>query len=211
MSTSSPNMVELIQAVVRAELRQMHTSRLGTVTAYDATSRRVDVLLACGVPSVDRHDLTVTWSDPPELRGVPVAALGTARSTMHVPLEVGDRVLITTLAHSMDEIVDVDGVLVVEPKDPRQQDLRDSVAIPVDWSSVSSESGESDRHISGEDVRVGDAATAQELALKSDLEDLKDIFSDWVVAANDGGGALKTLLTVGLANWPAGTSHLKGS
>lgn len=56
-------------------------------------------------------------------------------------------------------------------------------------------------------TEITGGGAAEALATKASLDALKTAFNDWVVAPNDGGQALKTLL----AGWtPAGTSKLKG-
>lgn len=54
------------------------------------------------------------------------------------------------------------------------------------------------------------SGSAELLATKQDLLDLAQVFTNWVVAPMDGGGALKTLLTSLISGgWPAGTSKFK--
>jgi len=55
--------------------------------------------------------------------------------------------------------------------------------------------------------------TSVPLGTLPDLQALRDVFTNWVVAPNDGGAALKALLTTLIAGppvWPAGTTVLEG-
>lgn len=65
----------------------------------------------------------------------------------------------------------------------------------------------------GKKISFSAGGIAVALATKADLDALKAIFTAWVVAATDGGGALKTLLTAGFGGvgpWnPAGTTVVK--
>ena len=56
-------------------------------------------------------------------------------------------------------------------------------------------------------TEITGGGTAEPLATKADLDELKAAFAAWVVSPNDGGAALKTEL----ASWsPLGTTKLKG-
>lgn len=48
------------------------------------------------------------------------------------------------------------------------------------------------------------------LGTLADLQALKSAIQGWTPVANDGGAALKTALTTLFANWPVGTTKLKG-
>lgn len=55
------------------------------------------------------------------------------------------------------------------------------------------------------------AGAAVTLCKHSDMVSLKTAFANWVVVPNDGGAALKTLLTTLIeTGWPFGTTKLKG-
>jgi hypothetical protein len=55
------------------------------------------------------------------------------------------------------------------------------------------------------------AGAAVALCKHSDMVSLKTQFANWIVVPNDGGGALKTLLTTLIGTgWPFGTTKLKG-
>lgn len=62
------------------------------------------------------------------------------------------------------------------------------------------------------EVRARAGGVPLRLATIADLEALAQAFATWVVVPNDGGAALKTLLTSLMAGppaWPAGTTKLK--
>jgi hypothetical protein len=55
------------------------------------------------------------------------------------------------------------------------------------------------------------AGTAEALALHRSLTDLKEAIENWTPVVNDGGAALKTILTALIATgWPFGTTKLHG-
>lgn len=65
--------------------------------------------------------------------------------------------------------------------------------------------------VRGEVVIHDGAGGAEALTKHSDLEALAEAFNDWTPAPNDGGAALKALLTTLLGTgWPFGTTVLKG-
>ena len=171
---------------------------------YSGENRTADVLPLVGVPEIDRFSLEVTWTDAAVLRDVPVAVVGTDRSTDHIPLEEGDTGLILTMGHSLDEILDTDRRASVAPEDPRFGDLMDSYFLPISWTPGSSSSAEADRHISGGDVRLGNAATARSVAHNADLNALRAVVQTIATA-------LSITLPPDSASPYSGTTDVKGS
>lgn len=164
-----PELVELIEWVIDTRLRNFQAPVLGTVTGFDKAARRVDVLPLVGSAQIDRISREVTWSAPSELRGVPLAAVGTARSKHFLDLQPGDRVLVMPLMHSLDELVDSDTTSPVTPRDPRQQSLLDSVAIPLSWSDAPDGHADFERTLGGR-VAVGDPANAEALCTLAEFQ-----------------------------------------
>lgn len=161
---------EFLEKVIEAKLREYHTTKIGVVKSWDPVARRADIQPLVGSYEIDMFNLEVTWTDAAMLRNVPVAFMGTDRSTENIELMPGDTGLILPMMHSLDEIVGTDRREALQPKDPRQQAEQDSFFLPVSWSSVSSASGSSGRHISGTDIRLGDAGAAEKLCTLSEFE-----------------------------------------
>jgi hypothetical protein len=58
-------------------------------------------------------------------------------------------------------------------------------------------------------IHDGASGDAQALALKSDVQAIKDAIADAVPTANDGGAALQNQINAALTNYPVGTSTLR--
>jgi len=167
-----PDLGQLIRRALQNQMLDLHTCMVGTVKSYDATQHTADVQLAAKRPILNSDDELV-FEDWPLLPDVPVVALGTLRSHLRMPLEVGDAVLIVFAELSTAEMLG--GQDLVEPGDTTSKGLSHGFAIPF--------------------VRPGSATGGELVAQATKVDDnfqlFVDMFSAWTPVAQDGGAALK--------------------
>ena len=122
-------MVAAIQAVIEANLVELHTSMPGTVESYDANLQQANIR-----PNLKRKFTTDDGSeivDLPIINNVPVCWTRTASAFIHLPLKSGDQVLIICSERSIDTWKTAGSQQY--PDDPRRHNLTDAVAIPGCW------------------------------------------------------------------------------
>ena len=153
------------------KLGNTFTAIVGSVTSYDASSGRADIL-----PLVARSRLADRETGRREavpmniLTDVPIIIPGCRGSQASVILQEGDVGLILVHDFSLDEIVDTDvGTAgsfdtTIQPEDPRTRDLNDAFFLPFTINTgVSLPSA--DRAIHGDAIRIGEAGEAYEALL----------------------------------------------
>lgn len=150
MPSENPDTIELVRRVVREELATKYAPFPARVMAVNAEVQTVDV---------------VPWhADLSVLRDVPLLVPGSAASSETIKVHDGDWVLCIPTMFSLDEFLGTDAAGPVRPRDPRQQDLMDVLAIPfVRNPSPSAAARLADRAIEGSEIKVGDAAAADPL------------------------------------------------
>lgn len=217
MSVENPNTPTLWEAVMHVlneTVASWFTSLPGRIESYDPTTQSCSVQPL--IKEVTRGEDGAREVKPLAIvNGVPVVFPGGGGYHLTFPLAKGDTVLLVMSTWSLDRWKAKGGT--VDPEDERRQDISDAVAfaqlrdftnaipdVPTDGMSIGHNDGPRIK-ITTSQIQAGGTA---KLALDSDLQALKTVFTNWVVAPTDGGGALKTLL----ASWsPAGTSTLRGS
>lgn len=85
--TSDPSLLEVMRAVIAAELREVHTTLPGVVTAYDPVTQRAHVQ-----PVIRAVEPDGTFADRPVIPHVPVRFPYGKGFTLIWPLEPGDHV-----------------------------------------------------------------------------------------------------------------------
>jgi hypothetical protein len=210
---------EIIRAGIDAALEDLYVARPGEVTAYDPLTNTAVVK-----PMVKQALYTTSgkrvFEELPEIPFVPVIFPRAGAFAMTLPVEVGDAVLLVFCDVSLAEWRD-SGQLS-EPIDARRHSLGWPVAIPgffPDTSPMSANpvdvlaravamilgqhGGNSRIEIRDNEIKIGkDATDYVALAAKVDagFSAIKTAFSNWVVAPNDGGAALKTAWTAQAGN-----------
>ena len=150
---------------------------------------------------------------PPPLAGAPVAWPGGGEYGVTWPLEPGSTGMLVFSDRSLDEWA-VTGQEDNTPRDLRRHAYADGVFVPGlrALATLPTRLTPSGDYVvvgcptSGE-VRLGSAGATSPVALGSLTDDqftaLANAFSSWTPVANDGGAALKTILTTLLASWPS--------
>ncbi len=200
---TTPTFAEMLRRAMDARLLDVHTAIPARVEAYDAATLSVDAQPLIKQAHEDENGDRVV-EQLPVIPSVPVVFPGSGGYRVTFPIVVGDLVLLVFSEASIDKWLETGGL--VDPIDDHRHNISDAIAIPGLRSFASpSAANTSALVIEGDDVRLGDD-TGTAVALKSDLDSLKSIFNNWTPVANDGGGALKTLL----GSWtPAGATKVK--
>jgi len=226
--SDSPDLEEVIRAWVDARARAMHVAMPGRVQSYDPATQRATVLPMVR-HEVPQSDGSSAYEDLPPLPEIPVLQPRGGAFFLHLPVAVGDTVLLVFQDVATGSFEASDGSSPVYPGDLRRHGLSSAVAIPgyaVHARALESVSGSPSDLLLGKDdgtrvairptgevVVTQGATTVLEIdasgktivaggadfvalaaLVKGNLDALKTIFNTWVVAPNDGGGALKALL-----------------
>ena len=215
MSSSNPNIVDLMRRLIRAELSNYHTTIPGRIVTVDGTNRRVEVLPLLRFPRYDEDDNKI-FLDPPTIPGVPIAIPASANSKETIYISEGDTVLLFISMYALDELLSEDPAEgPFEPQDERQQALQDAFAMPVSWSVTDTpEELDADRTITSTadgEIKIGVAANAQSLAFQQSSQ---TAFNDLVAAINSALASKKDATgTAGTIVAPTvnGTTNLKAS
>lgn len=221
MPTSQPDLVEIIEFVVQRMMAQFFAPLPARVVSYDQETQRIDVQPRYRLPRYNDVSGTLDYVDAPLLRDVPVLVPGSPSSAACVKLDEGDPVLLIILMYSLDELLDSDNQGVCDPADPRQQAMQDCFAIPMVLQTGNVFTGAPllDRYFNG-DVTIGDFNTAEALALKRDVDELRGKLDALVTAHNNhlhsgvtsGGGSSGGPTVTGTAPGAmTGTTNLKAS
>lgn len=211
MARGTPTLEELLSLALEAKLATVNVALPGKVEAYDAATQRADIrpLVQRAVPTPDEDYIL---ENLPVIPNVRVIHPGGEDWAIHVPIKVGDTVELVFQQWDPSEWMRTGQVS--EPADKRRFSLAHAVAIPGYRKNGQNIQGASAdnltiRHKDGFEVAfTPDAmevagssdAAAKASAVKDELDDLKAVFTTWVVSPNDGGAALK----LAVATW-AGT------
>ena len=118
---------ELLEAWREGLQDELHTSTFGTVESYDASTQRADVRPAVR-RTLYREDGTPVAEDLPVLRAVPIVQLAVNGFVVHLPVRVGDEVLV--IVPDRDPSRWIQTGRVSDAPDGRLHHLAHSVAIP---------------------------------------------------------------------------------
>jgi hypothetical protein len=217
--TRSIDLVELLDSHSAAQSDSMHTCLPAKVVKYNATTQTADVQPLVKRPGRN-EDGEVTYSELPLYPNIQVAYPRAGKFTVYLPCAAGTYGHLIFLDMANGEARSTGQVS--EPQDvqrhggayaifypggvPDPEALYDApsymyVGIDDNDAQVEFEEGE---------IRVGKGATdyvALAPAVDDRLTALKNAFSSWTPVPNDGGAALKTLLTTLIGTgWPASTT-----
>lgn len=196
---------------MRSALMDVHTAIPGEVTRYDAALQLCDVKPQVKAPVV-QPDGSTEYESLPIVTNVPVVFPGAGGFRMTFPVQNGDTVLLIFSEASIDRWLEAGGD--VEPGDTRRHHLADAIAVPGLHPKSKSWTGAEPGVVTiGSDVGPADfVALATKVA--TELNALKTAFNTWVPVPNDGGAALKAILTTLFSTWPgsvaSGTVKIKG-
>jgi len=127
--TRSPTIAELLKAAVDQGLADTHVALPGLVVKYNAGTQRADVKPTVQLPYIN-DDGSEGVDVLPVIPEVPVLWPRAGGFFMHLPLAVGDTVLLLICERSIDEWNLTTGKVDTNPKDFRKHDLSDAIAIP---------------------------------------------------------------------------------
>jgi Phage protein Gp138 N-terminal domain len=225
LSPRSPTLAETLREVLEHRLTSLHVCLPGRVESYDPVTQTASIKLT--IKSIIRYaDSTGEDElDYPVLQLVPVAHPRAGAWRIHLPLSAGDFVMVHFAERSLEQWRALGDVQ--SPLDLRKHDLSDAIAVPCNLYpdaealvgltanklSIGKQGGSvininDDGTIAvGSDVPTDAVATANKV--NAQLQALASVFTTWVPVPNDGGAALKLLLTTLLATWPADVSSTK--
>lgn len=218
---------ELLRLLLEQAARDMRVALPGRIESYDKAKQRANVRLELQYYLPDPDDDPVP-QDHPVLQNVPVAFPQGGGYFCAFPLAKDDPVLVVFCDVPIGAWLQKGSKC--EPGHTEMHGLGGAVCYPGLRPSGSplqsadnalmrlGKDGDTSAQVefAAGEVRAG-AGASEAVAIaskvKSDMDALKTAFSSWVVAAQDGGGALKTLLSALIATpWPSssyGSSNLK--
>lgn len=209
MSADTPSEADVIRMAIAEFAGGLHTCLPGYVLAYDRTTQTCDVQPAVR-GRVQQADGVISEVDLPALKGVPVAFPSGASFSLTFDLTVGDPVVVMFAERAIDVWKGNQPATIVGVQEPRRFDLSDAYAIPGGRPPVAplpaTDYASGATVLRSSDVRLGSSAasaTNNALVLRSGLEQLKSAFNSWTPVPNDGGAALKAILTTLFTTWPA--------
>lgn len=207
----------LLRQIMDARLADVHTSMPGQVKAFDASAQTITAqpLLKHVFQDADGNELEESY---PEIRNVPILYPRAGGFVVAWPLAVGDPVLILFSEWALGLYRETGKE--THPADLSRHGFAGAMALPVGPAKASDTIGETiDGLVIGYDgggviriandgtirvgssggtvqpVALGDDVETQLNVLASDINALKTAIGAWVPVPNDGGAALKAVLT----------------
>lgn len=220
IESSTPTLADLFAAQLRAYSDGLRVLLPAEVTRWSAADAgRVSVRPT--IRLVRRSEGALLSYRPPIVSDVPIAWPGAGDYGVSFPLTAGSTGCIVFADRSLDEWV-TSGNPDSEPRDVRRHAYTDAVFLP----GLRPLAGPSARAAptatatvvscpTAGEVRLGSAAAVAPVALgtltDAQFSALASAFSSWAPVPNDGGAALKAILTTLLASWPAsvGSARVK--
>jgi len=205
---------ELLRQIMESRLLDVHTALPCEVVFFDATAQTITAqpLIKNIIPYPDGTEVEESY---PQIQNVPVVYPRSGATVIAFPLAAGDKVTVIFCERSIDRYLDQG--LEVHPVDLERHSFAGAVAFPGGPYPAAEPIAETiDGLILGYDggavikikddgtlrlgatagtmqpAALGDDTKAQLDALAQAINDLKTVFSVWVVSPLDGGGALKT-------------------
>jgi len=212
-----PSFADVVKEAIRAALAMVHTAIPAVVESYDSALQTVTARPAIRFKHWDEDEEAFVFHDPPAIANVPVAWMVGGSGSLTMPLASGDHGMLVFCERSIDEWFTT-GKDSNEPQDPRRHDLTDAWFYPgtrAKPDKLASEAFSSGSPVlRGNPVLLGDSTATDFVALSSvndqNWTQLAAQFTAWTPVANDGGAALKALLTTLIAGgWPSDTSATK--
>lgn len=188
--SASPTIVEALEGLIEARLRDVRVAVPAQVVSYDRTIQAASVqpLIQDGYT---KEDGTRGVETMPQIPRVPVMFPGD-----RYDLVKGDTVLLIISHASLDKWKSKGGV--TDPLTDRHHDMSDAMAIPGlnDFKNPSPQVASGARITEGDDIRLGSKDASDPVALKSDIDRLLAVIQNWTPVGLDGGLALKTAMTL---------------
>jgi hypothetical protein len=172
------------------------------VTAYDAASQTVSVKPQ--IQDTYRDQNGDLQSEPlPVASGIPVQFPRGGSMRITFPVAAGDTGIVVCSDRSMDTWLGLTAPQDTAPMDARRHSLQDGVYIPgVNVAGQSWAAADPTTITLGSDTGTPDFV-AQASQVTANLDALKSAINSWTPVPNDGGAALKVILTALFASWPS--------
>lgn len=191
--------------------RDMRVALVCSVQSYDAAKQRVSVQPLTQRPFIDAQG-TEGVESRPVISDIPVAFQRGGGFMLTFPLQQGDEGLLVFSDQSLDIWKQQGGN--VDPIDLRTHHLSDALFIPGPCSNPNAlQSADPSVIAMGQDGAASDyVATAQRTldqlnTIVSNLQSLAAAFASWTPVPDDGGAALKVILSALIATpWPSTVS-----
>lgn len=206
---STPTFREFVEGKIDARLDGLRVALPARVTAYDAARQCVEAQPLVHQGYVE-EDGTRRAEPLPIVTEVPVVFPGSGPYRITFPIERGDTVLLVFASSAIArwKVTGREG----DPGDDRRHRLTDAIAIPglASLASQPTEAPTDALVVHSDELRLGGPDATEKVAWHSALVALKQALDTWVVVPNDGGGALKTLLSALIdTGWPHGSAKVK--
>lgn len=176
MTESAPTLAKLLDDAVEAALLSVHTALICSVISYDATRQAVTVQPVMRQAYLDEDENRVA-EKMPAIQNVPVMFPGSGSFSMTWPISKGDFVLVVFSETSTDRFMST-GSTDVDPGDDHHHHIADAIAIPGIRPFVkpvpSSGTDGTAMVVSAPAIKLGDSSASSPVALKSDLDNLKN-------------------------------------
>lgn len=200
-----------MRAHIADMLDDVHTCKVASIVSYNATLQKASCQPLVHNKYVDQDTGEIKTERPPVIDSVPIAFPRLGQWGMTFPVQRGDVVLLVFGDSSLDRWLQRGGE--IDPEDDRRHDYNDAIAIPgvFDFAHVPTSAPTDALVIHGPKVRLADADADDKVALHSALVALKGAINSWTPVPNDGGAALKTILTnlfTTGAGWPISASKV---
>lgn len=173
MSTlRSVDTADVVQASIRAALRDARVALPGRIESYDEGAQKADVFPLLLEAHQDAEGNRQT-SQSPVVTSVPILWPGGGGFRLTFPLQRGDTVLLLFADRSLDAWLEAGGV--TDPIDPRMHHLSDGVAIPIlhdfsrPWTGARTDAvtlgkdGGTQLHLEQSTIRLGSQGAAHPL------------------------------------------------
>lgn len=193
-----PREAEVLRAVVQSFLEEVHVALPAKVKSYDKAKQVAQVQITILRASKTRRE--VIHEDYPIIENVPVCWPEGGGYSIQLPLAAGDHVVLIFSEWSYAQWRTTGAVS--KPGDLTRHDLSYPFAIPSvrpdskplpnpgDGALVTTPAGGA-LSVSTDGGAPKEVAMAEEV--NANFQAIKDMFTQWVVVAQDGGAALKTL------------------
>lgn len=206
-----PTFPQLIRAAIAGKLLDVHTAIPGRVEKYDGSKQVADVVpVVRGV--IETVDGEPVLEDIPVIQNVPVCWPRGGGYSLQFPLNQGDHGLLVFSEAAIAQWRATGEIS--EPGDLRRHDL----SYPIFFPGIAPDSGAlpscgSAAVLDGPTLirlgGIGAQAVALAPLVAAALQTLKGAFDSWTPVAQDGGAALKTILSQQLSAWPPNLAATK--
>ncbi len=122
-----PEIAESLEAIFGATLNELHTAMPARVERYDSANQRADVKPVFLRVFLDEDGNEQTY-EYPIVTDVPVHFPRGGGAFIHLPISVGDLVLLVFAQRSLDRYLETDGKQIIDTQDARRHHISDAVA-----------------------------------------------------------------------------------